>query len=349
MVLPQTRETGGTASPTVSREGAVLQVKGLRTVFRQRGVDVPVVNDVNFDIRAGETVALVGESGSGKSVSALTVMRLVPSPKGRIAGGQVLLEGEDLLRLGENAMRRVRGKTIGMVFQEPMTSLNPIHTIGRQLGEGLRIHLGLTRAAARERSIELLDSVGISRPAERLHAYPHQLSGGMCQRVMIAVALSCEPRILLADEPTTALDVTTQAQILELMNARAQALGTATLLITHDLGIVARYANRVNVMYAGRIVEQGEARQLFDNPRHPYTRGLLQSVPRLDRPRRQDLPAIEGLPPSPGSLPKGCPFQPRCPFRQEICDQPQALREIGPGRRVACIRADELSSFDGAA
>ncbi|WP_091524693.1 ABC transporter ATP-binding protein [Aerobium aerolatum] len=338
-----------TAPPQASREGAVLEVKGLRTVFRQRGVDVSVVNDVNFDIRAGETVALVGESGSGKSVSALSVMRLVPSPKGRIAGGQVLLDGEDLLRLDEPAMRGIRGKTIGMVFQEPMTSLNPIHTIGRQLGEGLRIHLGLTGKAARERSIELLDSVGIPRPAERLHAYPHQLSGGMCQRVMIAIALSCEPRILLADEPTTALDVTTQAQILELMDARARALGTATLLITHDLGIVARYASRVNVMYAGRIVEQGEARQLYDNPRHPYTRGLLESVPRLDRPRRQELPAIEGLPPSPGSLPQGCPFQPRCPFRQEICGQPQALREISPGRRVACIRADELSPFDGAA
>jgi oligopeptide/dipeptide ABC transporter ATP-binding protein len=270
-------------------------------------------------VREGETVALVGESGCGKSVSALSIMRLVAPPAGRIEGGEILYKGRDLLRLSEEEMRRVRGREIAMIFQEPMTSLNPVLSIGRQLTEGLEIHSAMTPLQARARAIELLGMVGIPDAQRRLAQYPHHFSGGMRQRMMIAMALGCNPSLILADEPTTALDVTIQAQILELMRDLSRRLGVAMLIITHNLGVVARYADRVNVMYAGRIVERASAAELYANPRHPYTLGLLRSVPRLDEPRRARLDPIDGQPPDLTRLPQGCAFAPRCAYRVERC------------------------------
>ena len=295
-------------------------------------------------MREGETVALVGESGCGKSVSALSVMRLVAAPAGRIVGGEIWFGGRDLLRLSEEEMRRVRGREIAMVFQEPMTSLNPVLSVGRQLTEGVEIHLGADRARARARAEELLHMVGIPDPARRLRQYPHQFSGGMRQRMMIAMALACEPSLVLADEPTTALDVTIQAQILELMKSLSRRLGVAMLIITHNLGVVARYADRVNVMYAGRIMEQGSAKELYAHPRHPYTLGLLRSVPRLDAPRRARLDPIDGQPPDLARLPAGCAFAPRCAFRVERClvERP-VLRPAGDDGHVsACWEIERL-------
>src|SRR5713101_4688861 len=260
--------------------GLLLDVKNLQTQFSISGGVVRAVDGVSWDVQAGETVALVGESGCGKSVSALSVMRLVAAPAGRIVGGRIVFNGRDLLALSEEEMRRIRGKDIGMIFQEPMTSLNPVLTVGRQLTETVEIHLGMTSAQSRARAVELLSLVGVSDPERRLSQYPHQFSGGMRQRMMIAMALSCNPALVLADEPTTALDVTIQAQILELMRDLSRKLGVAMVMITHNLGVVARYADRVNVMYAGRIVERGTAREIYANPRHPYTLGLLRSVPR---------------------------------------------------------------------
>jgi oligopeptide/dipeptide ABC transporter ATP-binding protein len=324
--------------------GTLLDVRDLRTHFLTRGGVVRAVDGVSWDVQEGETVALVGESGCGKSVTALSIMRLVAPPAGRIVGGQVLFKGRDLLALGEEEMRHVRGREIGMVFQEPMTSLNPVLSIGRQLTEGLEIHLGVSPADARKRAEELLGLVGISDPARRLKQYPHQFSGGMRQRMMIAMALACNPSLVLADEPTTALDVTIQAQILELMKDLSRRLGVAMLIITHNLGVVARYADRVNVMYAGRIIERGTAREIYHAPRHPYTLGLLRSVPRLDEPRRARLAPIEGQPPDLTRLPPGCAFAPRCGFRVERC-----LREVPPLERVgegghvsACWEATRL-------
>jgi oligopeptide/dipeptide ABC transporter ATP-binding protein len=286
----------------------------------------------------------VGESGCGKSVSALSIMRLVAEPAGRIVGGEVWFKGRDLLRLSEEQMRRVRGREIAMVFQEPMTSLNPVLTVGRQLTEGVEIHLGADPARARARAEELLQMVGIPDPARRLSQYPHQFSGGMRQRMMVAMALACEPPLVLADEPTTALDVTIQAQILELMKTLSRRLGVAMLIITHNLGVVARYADRVNVMYAGRIIEQGTARELYAHPRHPYTLGLLRSVPRLDEARRARLDPIEGQPPDLSRLPPGCAFTPRCAFRVERClaERP-VLRPAGEDGHVsACWEIERL-------
>ena len=302
------------------------------------------VDDVSWDVRAGETVALVGESGCGKSVSALSVMRLIAAPAGRIVGGEIWFRGKDLLRLSEEEMRRVRGREIAMVFQEPMTSLNPVLSVGRQLTEGVEIHLGADAARARARAEELLQMVGIPDPTRRLRQYPHQFSGGMRQRMMIAMALACQPSLVLADEPTTALDVTIQAQILELMKSLSRQLGVAMLIITHNLGVVARYADRVNVMYAGRIVEQGSARELYAHPRHPYTLGLLRSVPRLDEARRARLDPIEGQPPDLTRLPPGCAFAPRCTFRVERCrvERP-VLRPAGDDGHVsACWEIERL-------
>jgi oligopeptide/dipeptide ABC transporter ATP-binding protein len=299
--------------------GKLLEVKNLQTHFLTRGGVVRAVDGVSWDVEEGETVALVGESGCGKSVTALSIMRLVAPPAGQIVGGQIIFKGRDLLTLGEEEMRRVRGREIGMIFQEPMTSLNPVLTIGRQLTEGLEIHLGMSGDDAKRRAAELLGMVGIPDPVRRLPQYPHQFSGGMRQRMMIAMALACGPPLVLADEPTTALDVTIQAQILELMKDLARRLGVAMLIITHNLGVVARYADRVNVMYAGRIIERGTARQVYGNPRHPYTLGLLRSVPRLDEPRRARLAPIEGQPPDLTRLPPGCAFAPRCAFRVERC------------------------------
>ena len=325
--------------------GSLLEVKNLQTHFMTRGGVVRAVDDVSWDVDEGETVALVGESGCGKSVSALSIIRLVAGPAGKIVGGQIVFKGRDLLRLSEEEMRRVRGREIAMVFQEPMTSLNPVLTIGRQLTEGLEIHLGMTPVEARRRSVELLAMVGIPDPERRLGQYPHQFSGGMRQRMMIAMALACNPALILADEPTTALDVTIQAQILELMRDLSRRFGVAMLIITHNLGVVARYADRVNVMYAGRIVERGSARDLYRRPRHPYTLGLLRSVPRLDEPRRARLQPIEGQPPDLTRLGPGCAFAPRCTFRVERCrvERPVLAPADGEGHVTACWEAARLA------
>src|SRR5919108_5147290 len=301
--------------------GALLEVKNLRTTFLTSAGVVRAVDGVSWDVQEGETVALVGESGCGKSVSALSIMRLVAEPAGRIEAGEIVYKGRDLLKLSEPQMEQVRGREIAMVFQEPMTSLNPVLSIGRQLTEGLEIHLKMTPARARARAIELLGMVGIPDPGRRLAQYPHHFSGGMRQRMMIAMALACNPSLILADEPTTALDVTIQAQILELMRELSRRLGIAMLLITHNLGVVARYADRVNIMYAGRMVEQGSAQEVYANPRHPYTLGLLHSVPRLDEPRRARLDPIQGQPPDLTRLPLGCSFAPRCAYRIERCSE----------------------------
>jgi len=324
--------------------GTLLDVVDLQTHFLTRGGVVRAVDGVSWDVAEGETVALVGESGCGKSVSALSIMRLVAGPAGRIVGGRILFKGRDLRSLDEEAMRRVRGREIAMIFQEPMTSLNPVLTIGRQLTEGLETHLSMTPTAARGRAAELLSMVGIPDPARRLAQYPHQFSGGMRQRMMIAMALACEPSLVLADEPTTALDVTIQAQILELMKSLSRRLGVAMLMITHNLGVVARYADRVNVMYAGKIIERGSAREIYANPRHPYTLGLLRSVPRLDEPRRARLDPIEGQPPDLSRLPGGCAFAPRCAFRVERCvaDAPPLRAIGGAGHVSACWEAERL-------
>jgi oligopeptide/dipeptide ABC transporter ATP-binding protein len=316
---------------------ALLEVRNLRTTFQTSAGAVRAVDGVSWDVQEGETVALVGESGCGKSVSALSIMRLVAEPAGRIEGGEIIYKGRDLLKLSEPEMRRVRGREIAMVFQEPMTSLNPVLTIGRQLTEGLEIHLGMDTAAAQARAVELLGMVGIPDPARRLAQYPHHFSGGMRQRMMIAMALACNPSLILADEPTTALDVTIQAQILELMRDLSRRLGVAMLIITHNLGVVARYADRVNVMYAGRIIEQGAAAEIYGNPRHPYTLGLLRSVPRLDEPRRARLDPIQGQPPDLTRLPPGCAFAPRCAYRVERCAaEVPPLEEVAPGHTSAC-------------
>ena len=323
---------------------ALLEVQSLQTQFSTSGGVVRAVDGVSWDVEEGETVALVGESGCGKSVSALSIMRLVAGPAGRVVGGRVHFKGRDLLQLSEEEMRRVRGREIGMVFQEPMTSLNPVLSIGRQLTEGLEIHLGMTPGAARRRAVELLGMVGIPDSERRLTQYPHQFSGGMRQRMMIAMALACKPSLILADEPTTALDVTIQAQILELMKDLSRRFGVAMLIITHNLGVVARYADRVNVMYAGRIIERATARELYARPRHPYTLGLLRSVPRLDEPRRARLDPIEGQPPDLTHLPQGCAFTPRCAFSVARCSaDPPPLAPVADGGHVsACWESARL-------
>jgi len=314
----------------------LLEVRDLKTTFLTAAGVVRAVDGVSWNIEEGETVALVGESGCGKSVSALSIMQLVAPPTGRIESGEILFKGRDLLKLTEEEMRNVRGREIAMVFQEPMTSLNPVLTIGRQLTEGLEIHLQMKPPAARARAVELLGMVGIPDPERRLAQYPHQFSGGMRQRMMVAMALGCNPSLILADEPTTALDVTIQAQILELMRSLSKRLGVAMLIITHNLGVVARYADRVNVMYAGRIIERATAAELYANPRHPYTLGLLRSVPRLDEPIRERLVPIEGQPPDLTRLPVGCAFTPRCAFRVGRCDeQVPMLEAVGAGHHVA--------------
>ena len=299
----------------------LLQVKDLKTYFFTDEGVVKAVDGVSYEIEAGETLGLVGESGCGKSVSALSLLRLIPTPPGKVVNGEVLFEGEDLLKVSESELRHVRGNRIAMVFQEPMTSLNPVLTIGRQLTEALELHLKMDGSAAERRAIELLEMVGISEAATRIQDYPHQFSGGMRQRVMIAMALSCNPKLLLADEPTTALDVTIQAQVLEILARLSREFGTAVIIITHNLGVVARYADRVNVMYAGKIIETASSKELYKNPRHPYTLGLLKSVPRLDQARKSKLDPIEGVPPDLINMPQGCSFYPRCTFRVEKCQQ----------------------------
>ncbi len=314
---------------------SLLEVKDLSTRFVIREGIVRAVSGVSFDIRAGETIALVGESGCGKSVTALSILRLVHP--GEIVGGQVIFNGQDLLKLTDEEIRLVRGGDIAMIFQEPMTSLNPTLTIGAQIAEALETHLNMHGDAARQRSIDLLHMVGISDAKSRLDSFPFQFSGGMRQRVMIAMAISCNPKLLIADEPTTAVDVTIQAQILEIMREMTENFGTALIIITHNLGIVARYARRVNVMYAGHIVEKGASSDIYDTPHHPYTIGLMNSVPRLDEPRKAKLNPIEGLPPDLLNLPAGCPFYHRCTFAIDKCTKDiPPLVPISNGHYVAC-------------
>jgi len=329
----------------------LLEIKDLHTEFRTGAGVVRAVDGVSYAVEQGETVAIVGESGSGKSVSALSILRLIPDPPGRITRGEVLFAGRDLMQLPDAQMREVRGGDIGMVFQEPMTSLNPVLTIGRQITETLEQHRRADRAAAHKLAIELLGLVGIADPARRLKQYPHELSGGMRQRVMIAIAIACDPKLIIADEPTTALDVTIQAQILELMNGLTRRLNAALIIITHNLGVVARYAKRVNVMYAGRIVESGPAAAIYHTPRHPYTMALLRSVPRLDRPRRARLDPVDGQPPDLTRLDQGCAFRPRCRFAIEACAKAwPPLEPVGPARHLcACLRGHEIGAATGAA
>jgi len=329
------------AAPPVTSDAALtLSVHGLSVSFRDGGERVAALEDVSFDLRAGEVLALVGESGSGKSLTALAIMGLLPSAA-QVDHGSVLLESRDLLSLAPREMVRIRGERMSMIFQEPMTSLNPVLTIGRQLTEGLEFHLGLTQAGASARAVELLRLVGIPAPERQLHEYPHQLSGGMRQRVMIAMAIACDPQLIIADEPTTALDVSIQAQIIDVLAEIRARLRTAILLITHDLGVVAEMADRVAVLYSGRVVEIAEAEVLFDAPRHPYTEGLLSAVPRLDRLAAEEPPTrlveIAGGVPSLRDRPEGCSFWPRCPLAAEQC-----RREVPPlisaadGRVAAC-------------
>jgi oligopeptide/dipeptide ABC transporter ATP-binding protein len=306
---------------------------------------VKAVDDVTYDVDEGETVAIVGESGSGKSVGALSILRLIPDPPGKILAGEILFEGQDLLKLSDEEIRHVRGRKISMVFQEPMTSLNPVLSIGMQLTETMMLHLGISKDDADKRAEDLLGRVGISEPGRRLKQYPHHLSGGMRQRVMIALALSCDPKLIIADEPTTALDVTIQAQILELMKNLTRELGVALIVITHNLGVVARYADRVNVMYAGKIVEEGTAHQIYHEPRHPYTIGLLNSVPRMDLPRGQKLIPIDGSPPDLTRLDAGCSYRPRCRWRVDKCDTGvPPLEKVQELQLSACWRKDDLGS-----
>jgi oligopeptide transport system ATP-binding protein len=298
---------------------ALLSVQNLRTYFDTRDGTVKAVDGVSFEIRPGETLGLVGESGCGKSVTAMSIMRLVPHPPGRTASGEIWFDGRDLLKVSNEQMRHIRGREIAMIFQDPMTSLNPVLTIGRQITEALQLHLKMGPRQARNRAVELLQLVGIPAAARRVDDYPHQFSGGMRQRVMIAMALSCNPKLLIADEPTTALDVTIQAQILDELRTLREESGTGIILVTHDLGVVADIADRVIVMYAGRVVEQGTLDDLFYNPQHPYTWGLLGSITRIDGDRTRRLPAIPGLPPSLMHPPAGCHFRPRCPHAFERC------------------------------
>jgi oligopeptide/dipeptide ABC transporter ATP-binding protein len=321
----------------------LLEIKDLHTHFFTQGRVVRAVDGVSWEVEAGETLAVVGESGSGKSVTALSVMGLIPWPPGKIISGEVWYQGRDLLKLTHEQMRQVRGKEIAMVFQEPMTSLNPVLTIERQLTETLEAHQDLAKSAQREKALEVMASVGIPDPLRRLGQYPHQFSGGMRQRVMIAMSLICGPRLILADEPTTALDVTIQAQILALMKDLSERTGVAMVLITHNLGIVARYADRVHVMYGGRVVEKGKAADLYARPKHPYTIGLLKSVPRLDESEHKKLVPIDGQPPDLGAEQRGCRFAPRCQFVEAKClevDPP--LVEAAPGQWSACLKADQL-------
>ena len=324
-------------------EAPLLDVRSLSTHFVSGPHVVRAVDDVSFSVRGHERLGVVGESGSGKSVTALSIMRLVDPPAGRIVGGQIIFEGEDLMTFSEVEMQAVRGGRIAMIFQDPMTALNPVFTVGEQLIETIRLHRGVGGREGREIALQSMRDVQIARPERRLDDYPHQFSGGMRQRLVIAIALSCEPRLLIADEPTTALDVTTQAQILELMLRLAEDRGTAVILISHDLGIVAGFCERVQEMYAGRIIEHGHADDLFERPLHPYTAGLIGSVSRLDRPRTDRLYSIPGQPPSLVMLPSGCAFHPRCAYAVERCRvEAPPLRRVHDDHAAACHVAGEL-------
>ena len=318
----------------------LLQVRGLKTYFHTFDGVARAVDDVSFHLNKGETLGIVGESGCGKSVTSLSIMRLIPIPPGRVEGGEIIFSGIDLLKLPINRMQAIRGDRISMIFQEPMTSLNPVYTVGDQIAETLVLHQGLSKKESLARAVEMLDKVQIPSPASRAREYPHQLSGGMRQRAMIAMALACNPEILIADEPTTALDVTIQAQILELMLELKNDFGAAIMMITHDLGVIAEVAERIVVMYAGKVVEEGTTLTIFEEASHPYTRGLLRSIPRLgkrSRKGRERLYEIEGIVPSLYDLPVGCGFHPRCPEAMDICrEKPPLLRDREDGHRVRC-------------
>ncbi|MCY0881228.1 MAG: ABC transporter ATP-binding protein [Firmicutes bacterium] len=315
----------------------ILDVKQLQTSFFSEDGEARAVDGVNFSIDAGEVLGIVGESGSGKSVTSMSIMRLIPTPPGKIKGGQILFRGEDLLKKSPEAMRKIRGNDIAMIFQEPMTALNPVYTVGDQIAEAVILHQHLSRHDAWDKATEMLRLVGIPAPEKRVRDFPHNMSGGMRQRVMIAMALSCNPKLLIADEPTTALDVTIQAQILDLMKKLQEEFHTAIMFITHDLGVVAEMTNRVAVMYAGRVVEESTTAELFEQPLHPYTQGLLDSIPRLDQPVSERLHVIDGSVPNLTNLPQGCAFAPRCPKAMDICRQqrPQ-LTPVGENRQVSC-------------
>ncbi len=324
----------------------ILEVKNLETTFKTDRGTIKAVDGVSFDLYAGKTLGIVGESGCGKSVTSLSIMRLIPQPPGKITNGEILYSGRDLLKLGSEEMRKIRGNEISMIFQEPMTSLNPVFTIGNQLIEAIRLHQDLSKSAALDQAVNMLRLVGIPAPEKRVQDYPHQLSGGMRQRVMIAMALSCNPKILIADEPTTALDVTIQAQILDLLRDLQQKTGLSLLLITHDLGVVAEMAHEVVVMYAGKVVERAPVHEIFKSPKHPYTRGLLNSIPVLakdptGRLRKTRLEPIPGIVPSLLDLPQGCRFQERCSLVSVECKGPEPdLRAVGPAREVRCVKAE---------
>jgi len=323
----------------------LLDVRDLKTYFDTDEGTVKAVDGVSFHIDRGETLGVVGESGSGKSVTSLSTMRLIPQPPGRFAGGEILFEGEDLLKKSERDMRRIRGNEISMIFQEPMTSLNPVYTVGDQIAEAIVLHQGKTQKQAMMMATEMLDLVGIPEPGKRVKNYPHQMSGGMRQRVMIAMALSCGPKLLIADEPTTALDVTIQAQILDLMRKLQEEIGMSILFITHDLGVVAEIAERVVVMYAGRAVEEADVGDIYGNPRMPYTRGLLNSIPRVDKAaeHQERLEAIPGNVPNPLHLPEGCAFHPRCKYAEPSCTESiPPLEDAGNGHMVRCFRYNDI-------
>ena len=323
----------------------LLEIEGLKTQFFTSAGTVKAVDGVSYTVEQGETVAVVGESGCGKSVTALSILRLIPWPPGRIVDGHIRFDNKDLLSLDEESMREIRGRDIGMIFQEPMTSLNPVLSIGLQLTETLVTHMEITQEAAQRRAAELLEMVGISEPNRRLKQYPHHLSGGMRQRVMIAIALSCEPKLIIADEPTTALDVTIQAQILELMKDLTRKLNVAMIIITHNLGVVARYADRVNVMYAGKIIESGSANDIYHAPKHPYTLALLKSIPRMDQARQAKLDPVEGQPPDLTKLDDGCAFRPRCRYAIDRCNADfPLLEQVGEGHFSACWEKDKLDT-----
>jgi oligopeptide/dipeptide ABC transporter ATP-binding protein len=325
----------------------LLRVSDLIVGFESGGVVARAVDGVSFEVNRGRTLGIVGESGCGESVTAFSIMRLLPQPHGRIVGGSILFEGKDLARASEPDLHHIRGGRIGMVFQEPLSALNPVQTIGRQLAEVLLLHKPITKGQAHAEAVALLGKVGIPSPGVRMREYPHQLSGGMRQRVVIAMALSCNPSLLIADEPTTALDVTIQAQILDLMLSLQRELGMAIVLITHDLGVIAQVCDEVVVMYAGRVAEQGPVEDIFRRPAHPYTRGLLASIPRLATARKSRLPTIEGAVPGLSEMPAGCRFQGRCPFVEQRCrDARPPLEEVASGHAVSCLRWRELPAFE---
>lgn len=325
------------------RDQNLLSVKNLRTYFYTEDGVVKAVDGVDFEIKKGETLGMVGESGCGKSVSALSIMRLIPMPPGRIVEGEIYFKGEDILKISEVAMRKIRGRDISMIFQEPMTSLNPVYTVGNQISEAITIHQGLNRKDSWDKAIEMLRQVGIPDASKRAREYPHQMSGGMRQRVMIAMALSCNPELLIADEPTTSLDVTTQAQILDLIGKLQEEFKLSVLIITHNLGIVAEVADKVAVVYAGKVVEYAKTDEIFSHPLHPYTIGLLRSVPRLDMKKKDKLQTIEGEVPDSLTFPSGCKFHPRCFLCQEKCRTKEPpLIKAENGRLVRCWRYNEI-------